>query len=506
MNLQAIKLSIISILSSIIGFVRDMVSSYILGTSYISDAYYIAMNIPDVFFAFIGKSISTAYIPAYSKVQEKEGEEKASDFSNNFLNILLLISLIIFILIIIFTKNIILFLAPGIGNDTLLLAIRFTKVSSILLILSVIIYIFTAYLNLNNKFVLPALLGFPLNLFLILGIFLSYFDVMFLIYGCLFGYILQTLILLYSAKRNGYRYKIKIDFLDNNLILALGNIIPIIIGTSSSQFFGIIDRMNASQYGIGIISSMNYATRLNLLILNFTVVSIITVIYPSISKFASLKKYKELGRNVEKSIKYCFYILMPLTVLICIFSYNYVDILFGRGAFNKKSVQLTSELFKYYSLGLFAIGVFDIISRTFFALGKPIIPMMISIFCIMIKYFLNYLLIELLGISGLSLSTSISVIIMMLLSVILYKKMFRKLNIKLLVYSFIRILFSCLIMMALTILLDKIINKYIGTKLSTIVSSIFALTIFYLITRKLDIKESDIINDMLKKIKIGKKS
>lgn len=129
MKKTAIILMIITILSKIFGFTREIALSYFYGASNISDAFLISLTIPSVIFSFIGTGISTGYIPMYSKIEQKYGEKEGNRYTNNLVNILLILCTVMIIFGLLFTDKIVKIFASGFAGDTLALAVQFTRIS-----------------------------------------------------------------------------------------------------------------------------------------------------------------------------------------------------------------------------------------------------------------------------------------------------------------------------------------------------------------------------------------
>ncbi len=105
---------IITIISKIFGFIREIILSYFYGASSISDAYLISLTIPGVIFSFIGGvGISTGYTPVYSNIQQKYGEKEGDRFTSNLTNILVIISTLLIIFGLIFTETLVKLFATG---------------------------------------------------------------------------------------------------------------------------------------------------------------------------------------------------------------------------------------------------------------------------------------------------------------------------------------------------------------------------------------------------------
>ena len=129
MKKTAFLLMMITIVSKLVGFGREITLSYFYGASNISDVFLISLTIPNAFFSFIGAGISTGYIPLYSEIEQKYGEKGGIRYTNNLVNTLFVLCSGIIVFGLLFTDYIVKIFASGFEGDTLALAIKFTRIS-----------------------------------------------------------------------------------------------------------------------------------------------------------------------------------------------------------------------------------------------------------------------------------------------------------------------------------------------------------------------------------------
>ncbi len=218
MKKTAILLILITIISKVFGFGREITLSYFYGASNISDAYLISLTIPSVIFAFIGTGISTGYIPMYSNIQQKYGENEGNRFTNNLSNITIIICTIITIFGLIFTEPTVKLFASGFEGETLALAVRFTKISLFGIYFTGLMYIFKGFLQIKGNYIIPALVGFPLNFITIAAIFLSSkTNILVLAIGSVIATASQLLLLTPYIYKKGYRHRLGLDIKDEHI-------------------------------------------------------------------------------------------------------------------------------------------------------------------------------------------------------------------------------------------------------------------------------------------------
>lgn len=499
MKKTALLLIILTIISKTIGFGREMILSYFYGASNISDAYLIALTIPETIFAFIGTGIGTGYIPLYSNIEKDQGTLIADKFTNNIINLMLVISIFVVISGFFFVEPLVKLFAFGFQGETYELTVQFTKISLIGVFISSLTYIFSAYLQLKNNFYAPALMGIPLNLIIIASIVISFkSNVLILIIGTLVASLSQTVFLLIFMLKKNFKYYPFLDLKNENIKKLMFLAIPIIIGVSVNQINVLFDRTIASQISIGGISALNYANRLNLFIQGIFVMSIATAIYPRISEMASENNIKGLKKSILESINAISIFIVPITIGIMIFSREIVTILFGRGAFGEDAITLTSSALFFYSIGMLGFGLREILSRAFYSVQNTKTPMINAAIGMVLNIILNIILSRYLGIGGLALATSIAALFTtgtMFLSLVRKVGSF---GLKKIIFLFFKILFSSLIMGLVSKLsyigLMVLLNPSFSLIIAITIGIISYLTLIYF----MKIEEVDIIAKLIK--------
>lgn len=486
MRKTAFYIMILTIFSKILGFVRVIVLAYFYGASNISDAYLIAISIPSIIFGFVAAGLTSGYIPMYSKIQKDYGNEQANEFTNNLVNIVIVISTIVILGSMIFTKQIVKVFALGFDTITLEMATQFTKISLIAIYFIGIISIFTGYLQIKRKYIIPALVGLPLNLVNIIAIyFSSKINIFVLAAGFVIAAFSQFIFMLPYMRKNDYNYSFFLDFKSKHIYNMAYITIPVIIGVSVNQINVLIDRTIASQIVTGGISALNYANKLNLFIQGIFVMPVSTVIYPLISKLAVEKNYRILKDVLIESIINISLLVIPITIGSMLFSNQIIKFLFGRGEFDKDAILITSNALFYYSIGMIGFGLREILSRAFYSIQDTRTPMVNALIGVVANIILNIILSRYLGIGGLALATSISAIFT---STLLFISLYRKIGLfktKQLVISLIKILAASLIMGICAICFFNKFTQYFNEMLALITTVcisglIYFITIYFL--------------------------
>lgn len=483
-------LMILTILTKIIGFFRDVTLSYFYGASNISDAYLISLTIPGTIFAFIGTGIATSFLPMYSKIESESDIETADKFTSNLVNILVVVSSITILLAIIFVEPLVKIFASGFSGDTLIIAKQFTRITLFGIYFSMLVYLMSAFLRIKENFYQSTIMYIPYSIVIILSIGLSSkYGLYLLPIGSLIALLSQFLYLLYYIPKTGYKYKLLIDLRDKNIKGLMYLAIPVILGVSVNQINVLVDRTLASQIAIGGIASLTYANRLNLFIQGVFVTSIATVVYPILTKYAVENKTKEFKKMISDTIIGLSILVIPASIGFMSLSKEIVVLLFGRGAFDVNAVTLTSQALLFYSIGMIGYALREILSRVYYSLQDTKTPMINASIGMIINIILNILLSRILGISGLALATSISALFTSSLLIFNLRTKIDNFDFSNIFIKITKILLASIVMGIFLIVFKFVVGELFTNTVTLFISILLGVIIYIVIIRFMKIEE-----------------
>lgn len=494
MKKTAVVIMIITLFSKCLGFGRDVVLSYFFGASNISDAYLISLTIPSVIFGFIGIGIVTAYIPMQSRIIREVGEDAGSEYTSNFTNITLILATVILFLGTVFTEPIVKLFALGFSGDTLEMAMKFTKISLFGMYFTALVSIFSGYLQIKDNYIIPASIGFPLNIIVIISILIaSRGEYTLLAFGTLLATVSQFFLIAPFIKKEKFKYSFCLNLKDGRIIKTLYIALPVVIGASVNQINILVDRTIASSLAVGGISALNYANRLNLFIQGLFVTSIITAMYPMISSYASTRNFQGIKKALRESINIITIIVLPITVGAMIFSNQIVSLLFGRGAFDNNAIQMTSAALFFYALGMLGFGFREVLARGFYAMQDTRTPMINAAVGMFLNIILNIILSKFLGIGGLALATSIAASFTTVLLFISLRKKIGSFGIKHISISFLKVLFTSLVMGFISKISFSYLERVLSQNLSLLLAIGIGAVSFFVIIYFMKVEDVHII-------------
>jgi putative peptidoglycan lipid II flippase len=491
---------VITLISKVLGFVREIILASNFGASHVTDAYLTALNIPVVIFAGVSASLATTYIPMFYSVKEKEGKSGVYKFTDNVYSIVVLCSLILIAIGFAFTPYIVKLFAVGFNGNILDLTVDFSKILMPAMLFLAINSIQSAYLQANNKFYISAASTIPFNIICIIAIIIgANSNAYTMVYITLFAYIAQMIFQFIFVKNDGYKYKLHINLGDKNIHKLLYLVIPVFIGSYVDQINTMINRSLASTIEVGAITALNYASKLNVFATGIIVMSLSTVLYPILSRLSSENNMEMFKRYVTKSVNLVVVFMIPITFMTMVLATPIVKVLFEKGSFNSHDTYLTSIALFYYSIGMVAYGVRDVLSRTFYSLQDTKTPVKNAAISVLFNIVLSLILVKVMGIGGLALSTSIAGIIAALLLGLSLRKKIGKLGMKNTIKNFIKVQIASFIMgIFMNLFLSKGYLLGLNLIVLCIASVIIGTLIYILMAFILNINE---IKDMIKSIK-----
>lgn len=494
MKKTAFLLMIIAVLSKVTGFLRDITLSYFYGATSTSDAYIISITITSVLFSLIILGISTAYIPMFKQIEHEKGHPSALHFTNNLITIVVMITTVVIVLGFCFSHSIVKLFAFGFDGATLETAILFTQIGLLGIYFTSLTQLFTSFLQLKGKFIIPAMIGLPFNVIIIISIMISdQLDILFLAIGSVMAAIIQMLFLFPALRKTNYRYVPTVNFADKHIKKLFVLVLPVMIGISIDQINLMVDKSISSTVTEGGISALTYASRLNDFVQGIFVISFVSVMFPLISNMAAEKNMKDFKASIGDVLSTITVIVVPASVGVMILAEPIIQLLFGRGHFDALAIEMTAHALFFYSIGMIGYAFREILNRAFYSLQDSKTPMYNAAIAVFCNIVLNLILSFFMGISGLALATSISALFCSTLLFINLRRKIGEFGLKRMLITFGKVLAASTVMGVVVYGLNGYVlfawNPLI--KMATVVSS--GVVVYFLFLNLLKVNESKLI-------------
>ena len=386
--------SSMTMLSRILGLVRDIVLLGVFGAGGLMDAFLVAFKIPNFLRRLFAEgAFSQAFVPVLSEYKEKYSLQEVQILVSRTSGALMLILSMLTLVVILMAPWVITLFAPGFANQpnkfgiaTELLRLTFPY----LLFISMTAFA-SGILQSYGRFAAPAFAPVLLNLCMIGGalVFAPMFDtpIMALGYSVAIAGLLQLLIQLPQLSQQKLLVLPKIDFQHEGVRRILKLMLPAIFGVSVTQINLLLNTIFASLMIGGSVSWLYAAERMSELPLGLIGVAIGTVILPSLSKSEAKKDDISFRKTIDWAARLIILVGLPAATALFILSDVLMQALFMRGEFTLRDAQMSSLALRSMSGGILGFMLIKIFAPAFFArqdIRTPVRIGIISVFANMI--------------------------------------------------------------------------------------------------------------------------
>ena len=407
----AVIMAALTLGSKFLGFVREAVLANYYGAGMVTDAYKIALSIPNYLLAAAVSAFAAAYMPELANISENRGQDEANVFTSRVINLQLLISLAVTVLGVIFAVPLVRFFAPGFGAESASLAAYYLRASFLLIVFNIFISVCGAYMRYKGVFIPELAFGLLHDVVIIVVIVISvYTSSYLLIYGTVLGYLLRAVFGMLYSRRCGYRYSFDTKY--GEVIRTVAAMaLPIFLGGYVSQFNTMIDRMLASNLVEGSISALDYGNLIVGVIVALTTTILTSIVYPRLAKAFAQGDMERISTLCEGSMNIGLLISVPFTFGSIAFGAPVVQLLYARGAFGTAATAMTTSAFQWYALRICFAAVSGVIVYVFYTLHDTKTPVFCSCASVAVNVILNLLLVRVMAHAGLALATSIAAVV-----------------------------------------------------------------------------------------------
>ena len=404
--------SFFTIISRLLGYLRDILIAVFLGAGPLADAFFVAFRIPNTFRRLFSEgTFNAAFVPSYSSLLDNK--KKSQKFANNIFT-LLTIGLFFLVLVIEIMMPIFVFLiAPGFEGDyqKMELAITLTRITFPFLMFISLASFFSAILNSHNKFAVASAAPIILNILLIgvllFGKILNDELVYYLSYAVTAAGILQFIFLYFFIKKY-FSPKINLTIkIDNKIKIFFKKLLPSIFSSGVTQINILVGTIIAS-FQASAVSYLYYADRIYQINLAIAGIAIGTVILPQLSKYVKSQNKEKIKLIQNKALELSLFLSIPATTALIIASEEIISSLFGYGSFDELSVKNSAKALFYFAIGLPAFSLIKVFSTFFFARHNTKVPFYISLTSVLLNVFISIFFFKEVGFIIIPIATTIS--------------------------------------------------------------------------------------------------
>jgi putative peptidoglycan lipid II flippase len=405
----------LTLVSRVLGFVRDILIAALLGAGPLADAFFVAFKLPNFLRRLFAEgAFNAGFVPMFARTLEGEGRASAKAFAEQAQAIQLAVLTPLVLLTIAAMPWVIMVLAPGFeaGGERYQGAVELSRITFVYILFIALVALYGGVLNSLGRFAAPAAAPIVLNLCLIGALTVSalWLDApaQALAWGVAVAGLLQCLWLRVAVRREDMAPALRRPRFSPEMKRLFWLILPGAIGAGGAQINLFIDVMLASLLPPGAVSYLYYADRVNQLPLGVIGVAIGTALLPLMSRHLRAGQIAHAMHNQNRALELALLLTVPAAVALVVLCVPIISVLFERGAFGAEASRATSAALAAYALGLPAYVLIKVLTPGYFAREDTRTPVKIAIVCLISNVLVALMLIWWLAHVGIALATAFS--------------------------------------------------------------------------------------------------
>ncbi|PYD76581.1 murein biosynthesis integral membrane protein MurJ [Novacetimonas pomaceti] len=418
-----------TMLSRVLGLVRDQLLAALIGVGPVQDAYQIAFRLPNMFRRLFGEgALNAAFVPLFSSLLATEGPVPARRFANETLSVLIAWLTLLTVGGEVFMPGVLRLLAPGFAHDGVrdTLAISLSRITFPYLVLICGAALVSGVLNGMHHFGVAAAAYVSFNVVGIAAIVLLPPYVGGVAHAAAWGVtasgVIQFGILLYALHRAGMTLHPVMPCVTPRIRMLLGRMAVGLLGSGITQINLMIDTIIATLLPTGSVSLMYFADRVNQLPLGVLGAAAGTTLLPVLTRHLARGEMADAHAVHNRAIEYALILTLPATLGLILVADPVMMTLFGHGSFSARDAVLSGQSLRAYALGLPAFVMVKVLSPGYFARGDTRTPVLIGLMTLALNLVLNLIFMHPLAHVGPPLASSIAAIVnMMVLGIVLLR-------------------------------------------------------------------------------------
>ncbi|MGE5127478.1 MAG: murein biosynthesis integral membrane protein MurJ [Betaproteobacteria bacterium] len=376
--------SAMTLVSRLLGLVREQVFAALLGAGYYSDAFRIGYRIPNLLRdLFAEGALSAAFVPTYARTARQDGHQQAFVLANRVLTLLALLLGAVVVLGVVFAGPLVAALAPGFEQEPgkAELTVLLTRVMMPFLPLVSFAAVAMGMLNAEERFGTPALSPALFNLVAIVWAGLLWAlglppgqVVLGWAVGALLGGLAQFLVQVPSLWRLGWRFRPGWAPRDPALLRMAALMAPATVGLAAVQVNIFVNSIFASR-DAGAVSWLDYAFRLLYLPIGLFGVALGTIATAGLARRAAEGDLEGLRLTLRQALSMLAYLTLPASAGLMVLGVPIIRLIYQHGRFRAEDTLPTATALFLYSFGLVGYTGVKVLAPAFYALGRSRVPL-----------------------------------------------------------------------------------------------------------------------------------
>lgn len=407
--------SSMTLLSRILGFVRDAIIARVFGAGMLTDAFFVAFKIPNLLRRLFAEgAFSQAFVPILAEYKNRRGHDATQNLVNQVGTALTLVLVVVALLGVVGAPWVAYVSAPGFraDPDKFELTVALLRITFPYIIFISLVALAAGILNTHSKFSVPAFAPVLLNVAMIgAALWLApYFDppVLALGWGVALGGVLQLAWMLPHLLKIRMLPRPTRHFDDPGLRRVLRLMAPATLGVSVAQISLLINTIFASFLASGSVSWLYYADRLMEFPAGMLGVALGTILLPSLAKHYADDNPGDYSKLLDWGLRLTLMLALPAAAALAVLAVPLITTLFHYGAFTATDVSMTQRALVAYSVGLVGLILVKVLAPGFYARQNIRTPVKVAIFTLVATQLMNLAFIIPLGHAGLALSIGLA--------------------------------------------------------------------------------------------------
>lgn len=405
----AVVVVALTAVSTVFGFVRDVVIAAVYGAGPELDAYLVAQGLMNVVLGLIAYAMARSVTPVVAREVAAEGEQCRGHRSfDTAITVTMVVLGLGAIVVGLLAGPVTAALAPGFEGAQAELAVTLTRIMLLATVLVAGTDLLAAVAQAHRRVIWSSLQGVPFNIIMIAaaGLFGPRYGVQALAVGFVVGSAARLLLQLPPLRSLGLRVRPRLDLRQPGFREIARLMPPLLVGSAISNVNSLVDRAVGSTLDDGAITALSYGWRLVNLPETLLIASLLVPLYPALG--AAAGNLPEIRRLVSRGLSVTVTLLMPLTLILMVAAVPLAQVAYGRGAFSDGDARSTAVAIVWYAPALVAMGVRQVLVSTSYALGDSRAPVVVSVGAMVINVVGDIVLAPVLGLAGIALATSAS--------------------------------------------------------------------------------------------------
>jgi len=403
-----------TLLSRVLGFVRDFVIANAFGAGALTDAFFVAFKLPNLRRLFAEGAFSQAFVPVLGEYKNKRGPVETRQLVDRVASLLFLVVTAVTVLGMATAPVLVYVSAPGFAGDAdkFALTVTLTRLTFPYILFMSLVALAGGVLNTWSRFAVPAFTPVLLNVAMILmALFAApWFEppIMALGWAVFIGGGAQLALQIPSLMRIGMLPKFSVDLQDEGVRRIFRLMAPAVLGVSVAQVSLLLNTIFASFLSSGSVSWLYYADRLMEFPAGLLGAALGTILLPSLAKYHAAERPEEYARLLDWGLRLTFLLAAPAALALAILAVPLIATLFHHGAFGTNDVFMTRNALLSYSIGLLGLILVKVLAPGFYARQNIRTPVKIALITLFVTQLLNLLLIRWLDHAGLALAIGLA--------------------------------------------------------------------------------------------------